>query len=1206
VFNLPRRKVLQAAIAAGGFHALSGPAAAGVDALLGGDVIFGDGFEPTPPAPTPVAGASSGTASAYLSSTLGAIDAPVSFGMALREGAFPATPGIATAGLDAAQVEVLNRWPDGSAKFAVVSGRCTVPAGGTIGVTLRRGTPAGGPALTEANLLASGVDATLQFAGGPVMTLSSLVGVAAAGGSAGLATNGRVRQLASGPQMSAWLYAARLSSTSAHVLGFMEVRYYGGNRVHVLPWVENGLTRVAGSAGQVGTLVFTLGGTSRFSQSDVFVGAHCRVVAQNAQGVGHWAATAPDVYAAPDPVYLQGTGLVPPYHQRDTRGAGARLDALASTYSPAAYGQLTSSPRDSGGNATDNGDFDAGMAAAGYHAGIGPLPEWDAFYLTSRADVRAWRAVVANALGYGRYGVHFRDELTLAPVSPADVPNKTLSQASVVLYGAGGATRGVHAIADVGANQFGSAEVLPAPAGHDMGGGQFLLPEYWAQTHHPSAGYLAYLLTGHEYFLELNQMVAGTCFLRQNNVHRNYSSGWQLTHLETTRGAAWGLRSIFQAATLSRDGSALQSGFAVIAANNIARHLALYISSPCGSFGVPRPYANFQAGATPPRYTVNAWELDFSISAWGFGLGMKPPVGAAALADVRAYFHWHAQFVVGRLGPLGDATTYGYNAAGRQNSVAIANTSDDSPWINNQGPWMAHWGEAFQLTHNASNATNNTPTLGAFDANNGFFPDATSYWGNLHMALAYAVEHEVPGAWEGYLRMINAGNWPAFDVSAASFPVGSLRSSLSPPKWAALTVADQFVDLGAAQSFLAWANAGGVTPGAYRGTGPFASMIDAYSDPACDPATGHQYLYGGGHGDGTCDAVVKFDADTLTFSQVGNPTPPSVYHPQYLIAPASTVLTYPSGVYYYGGAITQTPRNPPAGFGWFLTAAESPNPSADAALLAPQLSRMTTHVYGAAALRGDTIHHFYLNYGEFNVRTGRWSGRDVDLGGQLAALSGSFGSLTNEPQAPGTYALYDEVTDRFIVTCQSQDRAAGNRRGVFVFDPVNRVIESYHRPDGLGGVPIIGSTPTVQVGRELWIFTRPDFYNVTVSWNQGYQFNIDTRTWKRFIIQGDPMATYMNPSNTVAECLPCYFDGSRIVRWNYHVDANQVHLITPTPVGGDGSAANPLVYAQTTRAISGAPAFTKLVYKRIAWNRRARCAVLIPNADARPVALRLA
>jgi hypothetical protein len=554
---------------------------------------------------------------------------------------------------------------------------------------------------------------------------------------------------------------------------------------------------------------------------------------------------------------------------------------------------------------------------------------------------------------------------------------------------------------------------------------------------------------------------------------------------------------------------------------------------------------------------------------------------------------------------LANASTYGFNAAGRQNSVAIANTSDDSPWINNQGPWLANWGEAFQLTHNASNATNTVNTIGAFDANNGFFPDATSYWGNLQMALAFAVEHDVPGAWDGYLRLVNASNWSAFDTSAATYPVGSLRSSLSPPPWAALTALDQFVDIGAAQSMLAWANAGGVTPGAYRGTGPFANMLDAYSDPAYDPATGHQYIYGGGHGDGTCDAVVKFDSDALSFNQIGNPTPPSVYHPQYLIAQATTILTYPSGQYYYGGAISQSPRHPPPGFGWFLTAAESPNPTADAAMLAPQLSRMTTHVYAAAVMRGDTIHHFYLNYGEFNVKTGKWSGRDVDLGGQLAALTGSFGALTNEPQAPGTYALYDEVTDRFIVTCQSQDRAAGNRRGVFIFDPVNRVIESYHRPDGLGGAPIIGSTPAVQVGRDVWIFTRPDFYNVSVSWNQGYIFNIDTKTWKVFVIQGDPLATYMNPSNTVAECVPCFFDGHRIVRWNYYVDANQVHLITPTPVSGDGSAGSPLVFAQTMRAISGAPAFTKLVYRRLFWHRRARCAVLIPEAGAKPVALKL-
>lgn len=715
---------------------------------------------PTPPSPVPPL-PSTGTASFRLASTAGANSAPFAVGMALRQSEIPQGQAVVGDGLSNLQVDVRNRWPDGSAKFALVSGRATVAAGSPIVVTLRAGTSASsGAALTEADLLASGVDATLQFAGGALVRLRSLIGVAAAGAGSGAVTGGRVRALASGSQMSAWLYCSPLGG-NAHLMAWFEVRYFGGTALHVLPWIENGWTRVGSCAGQAGTLTFTLAGTTRFDQANVHIANHCRVVAQDAVGVGYWSGTAPDLYAAPDPLYLQATKLVPTY-LADTSAASSRLGSLSQRHSPALYGQLTTSARDSGGNATDNGDFDAGMANAGYHTGIGLLPEWDAFYLTSSADQRAWRAVLANALGYGRYGVHFRDENTLRPVIPSDAPNKTLPQGSN------------HNISDLGANQFGASETLPTVASLTVNG-VVLKPEYWAQTHHPSAGFLAYLLTGHEFFLELSQFVASTCFLRQNNVHRNYASGYQHTYRETNRGAAWALRSIFQAASISLDASPPQASFVGIASSNIQLYFSNYVASPCGSFGAPRPYSNFQPTAVPARYNINAWELDFWVAAWGYGVSLGMALPSARANELGAFFQWTGQWIVGRLGSLGDATAYGFNAAGRQNSVAIASSSTDAPWINNQGPWLSNWGEAFQLTHGASNATNTSTTLGAFDSNNGFFPDATSYWGNLQPAIAYAVDLRVPGAVAAYARMTNAPNWNQFVSATQTAPVWAVR-----------------------------------------------------------------------------------------------------------------------------------------------------------------------------------------------------------------------------------------------------------------------------------------------------------------------------------------------------------------------------------------------------------------------------------------------
>ena len=693
-----------------------------------------------------------GSASINLSSAVGVNNAPFAVGMALVEGQFPDE--IAVGNVLAAQVNVRNRWPDGSAKIVLVSGRCTLAAGSTVTAVLQRGTAAAGAALTEAELLASGIEATLQFAGGIPVSLRALV---EAGG----------RPLATGKQMSSWLYGASASASNKHLMAWFEVRFFGGDQVQVVPWLENGFTRLSACAGQAGALVFTLGGSTRFSQADVHIGSHCRVYAQSGSGAGHWLAAAPDLYAAPAPSYLQSTGLVPSYFP-DTRGQ-SRLNELAQAYSPSAYGQLTSSPRDVEGSGTNNGDFDAGMGAAGYHAGIGPLPEWDVFYLTS-GEQRAWNAVLANAMGYGRYGVHFRDELTLRAVNPADVPNKTLPQGSN------------YNISDIGANQYGAAETLPTVAPY-VADGKALKPEYWAYTHHPSAGFLAYLLTGHECFLELTQMVAATCFLRQNNVHRSYAKGLLIGSNETTRGAAWSLRSMFQAATISRDGDALQTGFAAIVANNIAYYHANYVAKPCGSFGVPRPYSNF--ATTGSVYRVNAWELDFWVGTWGYGLDLKVPTTQATRDQAAQFFSWTAQWIVGRLGPLADAASYGFTGAARQFSVAIAPIASDAAWTNNAGPWFANWGEAYMATYALSNAINVGNSLGGFvganaNGDNGFFPDATSYWGNLQYAISYAVRHSAAGASDAYLRMINASDWGLFEAAARSRPVWSLRALNAP------------------------------------------------------------------------------------------------------------------------------------------------------------------------------------------------------------------------------------------------------------------------------------------------------------------------------------------------------------------------------------------------------------------------------------------
>jgi len=52
------------------------------------------------------------------------------------------------------------------------------------------------------------------------------------------------------------------------------------------------------------------------------------------------------------------------------------------------------------------------MGNTGYQADIGLLPNWDALYITSSADPRAYHSVLANAMSLSTYPTVWRDSAT--------------------------------------------------------------------------------------------------------------------------------------------------------------------------------------------------------------------------------------------------------------------------------------------------------------------------------------------------------------------------------------------------------------------------------------------------------------------------------------------------------------------------------------------------------------------------------------------------------------------------------------------------------------------------------------------------------------------------------------------------------------------------------------------------------------------------
>lgn len=113
-------------------------------------------------------------------------------------------------------------------------------------------------------------------------------------------------------------------------------------------------------------------------------------------------------------------------------------------------------------------------------------------------------------------------------------------------------------------------------------------------------------------------------------------------------------------------------------------------------------------------------------------------------------------------------------------------------------------------------------------------------------------------------------------------------------------------------------------------------------------------MNGGGHNDGSCNAVIKVDTRTLAYSLVGQPTPPSKYPPSYYAGgnPQPGPLIYPSGA---GNEILAPGTSTPQGYSHFRNDLTD---SADVSYNTPY-ARKTTHMYSSSCVRNGVVHYFH-------------------------------------------------------------------------------------------------------------------------------------------------------------------------------------------------------------------------------------------------------
>ena len=203
---------------------------------------------------------------------------------------------------------------------------------------------------------------------------------------------------------------------------------------------------------------------------------------------------------------------------------------------------------------------------------------------------------------------------------------------------------------------------------------------------------------------------------------------------------------------------------------NIDWNHARYVAQPNNPFGWVQPYSDY-TGVGDGVYFEATWMQDFYTAAFGYAKAMEPAMPAASSQRLTEFFAWKARSIVGRLGG-GAPTDYLY-ADAAEYTIAVAPT-DTPNFETGTGPWHANWGAIYADTLKAPNPGT------ALGLRGGDFPEATSYWGNLQPAIAYAVQHQVPGAVEAYRRMTSAANWGQLASDFNANPVWSVRPMLEP------------------------------------------------------------------------------------------------------------------------------------------------------------------------------------------------------------------------------------------------------------------------------------------------------------------------------------------------------------------------------------------------------------------------------------------
>lgn len=704
-------------------------------------------------------------------STSDQADAPVTFGQIFKDGDVPKGASLTATVAGVAvplQVDAKATNPDGSLRHAVLTTRIpALAANAAEPLTISTGAATvPGVAVSLGALLATQYDATASLnIGGTPYTLDARTLLEAAN-TAGACKpwNTQCNLWLSGPLVSEWVVGGPVTDASGtanpNIQVYFDVRAYAGSSSNTIGYVSTDIvvenswvyTPIA-SVQYIATL--TSGSASYTSAALTQYNAtrwHEDLWWNNAQ---------PSVYLQQNTQYIQATRAVPRYEILTPDQA-----FLASL--PQACPPLKIC------------DQEQAMADEGAQDGIGPLPRWTAVYLVD-PDVRAYNWMLANTDALGPYSIHFRDNATGFPISIVNHPYATETSWAYAYE----ASRN-------NPTQLGKdylKDLMPTPCsiqpGYNKCGGYSTgNPDLWDQAHQPAEGYVAYMVTGSYYYEQEVAFGASHNEVWSDAVARGLSQGLIWPAHAQTRGIAWTLREMADAAYILPDNAPLKTEFYNDVENNINDLNTRFTNNPnANPFHIadhtPQPDAGYQIGGTAWN-GVAPWMDDFMTWSADHTAELEFP-GAPAL------YTWLSQFQIGL------ATDPGY--------CWLVASAYGLAVLDNSGNWLPNLAAAYAATYPtlAPNVCNSPDWVAASIALGikttqtynfpqqagqmwGYPQSATGYPANFQIGVAAAADSGLPNAQKAWQVFQNRATYPT--QSAGYF--GSTQGYRNMPNFAIL------------------------------------------------------------------------------------------------------------------------------------------------------------------------------------------------------------------------------------------------------------------------------------------------------------------------------------------------------------------------------------------------------------------------------------